>query len=401
MRPFIVVGDRTSHGGVVITGSPFTDVDGKDVSRIGDKATCPRCKRVVTIVTGDLTDIIDGQPVARHGDKTDCGAMLISSQMLTYVDDSSGNSQAASSTVSQGSGVQSNLANDEKHPQYDEALQLLGKDGVPIANLAYKIYSGNALLAQGKSDSNGLTSRIATEQPEEITKVLVEPEKVFCCAAALEHATGTSGIEVEISGVQTNPNQVGASVAKVTVETKERPMTAGEVDMCKLIFKDAIDYAKVKIHKGSFMPGAGGNAMTPFGEPHFPVFENGSGYQDDFSEISDINLKVWFIHEMVHVWQYQLGYSVATHGAWISIKGGYAGTPPAAYKYDYNSSSQKDISEYNMEQQGDIISHYYARAFLNSNNPAHRASFEFNSKALKKFLENPKDEKLLPSNTNF
>ncbi len=85
MKPFIVIGDRTSHGGTVIEGSTETDAAGKPISRIGDKVTCPKHGRngIVTIASGDPTCIIDGQPAARDGDKTDCGAVLIAGQQPT------------------------------------------------------------------------------------------------------------------------------------------------------------------------------------------------------------------------------------------------------------------------------------------------------------------------------
>lgn len=81
-RPFILVGDKTDHGGIVIQGSNVSDVGGIAIARVGDKVTCPRKGHGGTtmIVTGDPTCIIDGQPAARHGDKTTCGAILISSQ---------------------------------------------------------------------------------------------------------------------------------------------------------------------------------------------------------------------------------------------------------------------------------------------------------------------------------
>lgn len=84
-RPFIVVGDRTDHGGVVVAGSPHSDADGKAIARIGDKVTCPKKGHggETVIATGDPTCVIDGQPAARHGDKTACGATLLSSQVLT------------------------------------------------------------------------------------------------------------------------------------------------------------------------------------------------------------------------------------------------------------------------------------------------------------------------------
>ena len=88
-RPVIVTGDRTGHGGVVIEGAPLTDTHGKSIARVGDRVTCPKEGHggVTIIATGDSTLIIDGRPVARHGDTTSCGAMLLSSQAVTYTQD--------------------------------------------------------------------------------------------------------------------------------------------------------------------------------------------------------------------------------------------------------------------------------------------------------------------------
>lgn len=84
-RPFILLGDKTSHGGTVISASTTTDCAGKGIARVGDQVTCPKKGhgRVTTIVTGDPTALIDGRPAARHGDKTACGATLIAGQSLT------------------------------------------------------------------------------------------------------------------------------------------------------------------------------------------------------------------------------------------------------------------------------------------------------------------------------
>ncbi len=87
-RPFIVLGDKTDHGGEVIEASGVTDTHGKRLARVGDKVTCPKKGHgsPTVIVSGDPTMIIDGQPAARHGDTTACGAVLISSQVLTTDD---------------------------------------------------------------------------------------------------------------------------------------------------------------------------------------------------------------------------------------------------------------------------------------------------------------------------
>jgi uncharacterized Zn-binding protein involved in type VI secretion len=84
-KAFIVVGDKTSHGGVVIEGAPTTDTSGIRIARVGDKVTCPKKGHGETtvIATGDPTCIIEGRAAARDGDTTACGAVLIAGQMLT------------------------------------------------------------------------------------------------------------------------------------------------------------------------------------------------------------------------------------------------------------------------------------------------------------------------------
>ena len=41
-KPFIVVGDNTDHGGVVIQGTSGSDVNGTPIARVGDQVTCPK-----------------------------------------------------------------------------------------------------------------------------------------------------------------------------------------------------------------------------------------------------------------------------------------------------------------------------------------------------------------------
>ncbi|MGD3143930.1 PAAR domain-containing protein [Xanthomonas oryzae pv. oryzicola] len=77
-RMIIVVGDRTTGGGTVVSGSLETDIDGMPVARLGDRVTCRKHPGVHTIVTGDITLMIEGQPVARHGDRLSCGCQLLS-----------------------------------------------------------------------------------------------------------------------------------------------------------------------------------------------------------------------------------------------------------------------------------------------------------------------------------
>ena len=83
-RPVIILGDRHSHGGCVITAAPATDTHGVPIARLGDLVVCPIPGHGINLIaSGDPTCIIDGQPVARHGDVTSCGATIFHSQQPT------------------------------------------------------------------------------------------------------------------------------------------------------------------------------------------------------------------------------------------------------------------------------------------------------------------------------
>ncbi|MEJ8846200.1 PAAR domain-containing protein [Variovorax robiniae] len=80
-RPFILLGDKTNHGGVVITASENTFTDEKRVARIGDLVKCPIPGHGINpIVTASPYVEIDGRRVARHHDTTACGSLLLASQ---------------------------------------------------------------------------------------------------------------------------------------------------------------------------------------------------------------------------------------------------------------------------------------------------------------------------------
>lgn len=77
-RAQILVGDATSHGGVVISGSPTTTTQGRPIARVGDMVTCPLCKPHVFPIVEGLSMFTDNHmAVALHGHKTACGATLI------------------------------------------------------------------------------------------------------------------------------------------------------------------------------------------------------------------------------------------------------------------------------------------------------------------------------------
>jgi uncharacterized Zn-binding protein involved in type VI secretion len=82
-KEVILLGDTTTHGGKVITGSEKHHFMGIPVARVGDMVECPLCKGTYPIIEGAPKVFDHGKPIARHGDKVACGATLISRGNIT------------------------------------------------------------------------------------------------------------------------------------------------------------------------------------------------------------------------------------------------------------------------------------------------------------------------------
>ncbi|MDU7388372.1 PAAR domain-containing protein [Atlantibacter hermannii] len=78
MTRTICVGDKTSHGGVVMTGSSQIFIDDRAVARKSDKVSCPEHGDNI-IIEGDENHDDNGLPVALENGHCACGAVLISS----------------------------------------------------------------------------------------------------------------------------------------------------------------------------------------------------------------------------------------------------------------------------------------------------------------------------------
>jgi uncharacterized Zn-binding protein involved in type VI secretion len=78
-RGVIRLGDKTSHGGQVISASDTFTVLGKQVALHGDTTFCPKCKGTFPIQVANSERKHHGEKVAYHDDLTACGAKLISS----------------------------------------------------------------------------------------------------------------------------------------------------------------------------------------------------------------------------------------------------------------------------------------------------------------------------------
>jgi uncharacterized Zn-binding protein involved in type VI secretion len=226
-RKVIVLGDKTSHGGEVISasGEGRYTIDGIPVACVGDKVSCPiKGHGPETIIEGDEYSTLDGKPIALEGCKVSCGAVLISEgqSRTTHSNDfvadekflaslgaeaaaawAGYNNQKPKPYADMFKGIQNDssrrntreearpLKQQEKLPVYDEQVRLIYVDSYSGAekhaeNVEYELFSGSTgkVLTQGKTDSNGLTERFSTSQPEQLEVIVYrsnEGKKVGVC----------------------------------------------------------------------------------------------------------------------------------------------------------------------------------------------------------------------------
>ncbi len=123
-----------------------------------------------------------------------------------------------------------------------------------------------------------------------------------------------------------------------------RRLTSDEIELCKIVFGDAIDYGSVQIFNRKWWPFQPRKVtMAPDGNLWF---HPGSGlFCEDFCG-SQLNLQALFIHEMAHVWQHQ-------QGVFLPL----ARHPFCSYKYDLIRG--KPFARYGIEQQAEIVSHVF------------------------------------------
>lgn len=125
---------------------------------------------------------------------------------------------------------------------------------------------------------------------------------------------------------------------------QSRPLTAGEVSMSRSVFGSGINYSSPRVFRRTFFPVGQrrGVAVAPNGNIYF----HPDDYVDDFSS-GGVATRAWFMHEMTHVWQHQNGINVLIRGS-LNRNYNYLPLVPG-----------KSFRDYGVEQQGDIVRHYY------------------------------------------
>lgn len=174
---FIVLGDRTSHGGTVITADPTWTIDDRPVARVGDKVSCPRCKRTSTIVTSRFPVVIDGGQAATFDqDRTDCGAILYSRHNgHSGHDDGSGQSSAAPAP----SVIEPDSYIPPHAPRFQEHFILRNSEtGDVMPGVAYVVKTAEGQVFEGETDREGRTAVVWTDSalPIDVTADVLPPK---------------------------------------------------------------------------------------------------------------------------------------------------------------------------------------------------------------------------------
>lgn len=186
-----------------------------------------------------------------------------------------------------------------------------------------------------------------------------------------ELPSGKSIIRFVTDKIITNTIAKSKVIIREDESKKYRSLTSGEIAMCRKIFKNSMDYSKVKIINKAFLPKQQ-VPMTPRGHAHYPDGLTGSDiYQDDFSHPqfqenpirangSDLRIraKLTFIHEMTHVWQFQKGMNVMGKG--LVLQTLEWTLPDSIYDpYDYELNKDTNFKKLNPEQQANIMADYF------------------------------------------
>ena len=77
-----VLGDRTTKGGYIITGSGPATCGGRCIALVGDLVTCPKCRSKGQIVEGAPNFTFHGKPAAYNGCRVACKCTPVGSNQI-------------------------------------------------------------------------------------------------------------------------------------------------------------------------------------------------------------------------------------------------------------------------------------------------------------------------------
>jgi uncharacterized Zn-binding protein involved in type VI secretion len=162
MKPAIVIGNVTDHGGIVSTGDSTYLIDGKAAHVEGMTHFCPKCKVTVTALSSSPLVVINGRAIIVAGDKASCGATFLPSQSLWVRDQ--GSSGGSGSSATNDSFVQNTEKENSVVFQFNDP-----KSGKPLTDFPYELTLPTGEKIQGKTNRAGKTELAVTGvKPEQV-----------------------------------------------------------------------------------------------------------------------------------------------------------------------------------------------------------------------------------------
>lgn len=175
-----------------------------------------------------------------------------------------------------------------------------------------------------------------------------------------------------------------------------RPLTADEKTMLREVYRDSVDYSKMRIHHSALADAflhVSNQTATTRGNV---IFIETTPEKDNYaSPKADYYMQYTLVHEVGHVWQGQMGLmpnpvSMAALNFSRLFPGGDRHTD---YRYDVTAG--RDLLEYNIEQQASIITEFHFAAkqgmepLFNSRGSLTPQQMDGYRATLKNFIANP------------
>jgi hypothetical protein len=131
-----------------------------------------------------------------------------------------------------------------------------------------------------------------------------------------------------------------------------RGLTDGEKRMLYPIFRDGIDYDAIQIIHAAHPFQPSDSYMAPRGHIYAP----GHLFREDWAgpDVSAVS-RAELVHEVTHIWQFANGVDILVEGVeqLLATRGDY----DSAYRYFL--TPDRDLMDFNIEQQASILEDYY------------------------------------------
>jgi type VI secretion system secreted protein VgrG len=195
---------------------------------------------------------------------------------------------------------------------YKAQLRIVcGEDREPVPYARYTLSLTDWHKEEGVTDAEGLTHVVTTSLPTGVLRITVMPNTnaPICCGASDDwwktERRMMDGYPLELAITTL------ADVAPVTEvalpRATQRRLTRGEIAMARTVFGDGIEYGKVTIHRHGYRLFFGSHENDAAATLCDDIYMPSPDFKYDYSRESDAD-KHFFIHQMTHVWQYQMGY---------------------------------------------------------------------------------------------